>query len=150
MVRGAGVGAGMALVLYLAAVGLSLVSGGDAPLTPWTSVGGGTSGDLDVNSRNSPARPGGPSGGPPSRSRTGTLPSGGTSPDGPLPGGGALPSVPGAPAQPTAGPTAAPTSGPTATPSVPPATATPTPPGNGKSQASPRANGRTNNPNRTP
>ncbi|MFF5259091.1 hypothetical protein ACFY4C_09095 [Actinomadura viridis] len=42
LLRRAGLGAGTALVLYLGAVGVSLVAGADVPLTPWTGSGHGT------------------------------------------------------------------------------------------------------------
>ncbi|MBG6087599.1 hypothetical protein [Actinomadura viridis] len=106
LLRRTGLGAGAALVLYLGAVGVSLVAGADVPLTPWTGSGHGTAegtrqptggertsqaprpSDATARTR-APA-----SGGGAGTSRAPVPPSGGTAAPAPEPGGTAT-AVPG-------------------------------------------------------
>ncbi|MFI0452951.1 hypothetical protein [Actinomadura sp. 6N118] len=148
-VRGIGALAGIALIAYLAVVGVNLATGAEVPFTPWPS--GNTATDADKRgpdgksrTRDQSPRRVGPGTGTANGGTQNQVPGNGVPSIGGLPSNGApAPGNPSTAPQPstTSNPQVPPTAGPT-----PPPAATPTPlptstrPGN--SQASPPANGK--------
>ncbi|MFG2005849.1 hypothetical protein ACGFNU_42540 [Spirillospora sp. NPDC048911] len=143
-VRGIGALAGLALIAYLAVVGVNLATGAEVPFTPWPAGKTATRSDKgeqgEPRTRSVSPRPVGP----------GTVNNGSRNevPGGGAPSQGGLPSN-GVPGQPSAAPRPSttssplpPTAGPTPTPSAATPIPTPTSTRPGNSHASPPAHGK--------